>query len=242
MSRAPHVRVIALLGLMIMFSAGCTPAVQNDATPLSQTSAIAVATDTVLPLPTTLPLEQTPTILLPSLVAPTSVEAATVFATALPAPTPTVPLEPTAAAAAPSVAPTTTGDELERSLIELINQNRTAAGCNTPMARSPALTTAARRHSQDMATHNFLGHTGSDGSSRASRAQEAGYIGRAGTRVRENIAMFADPADVIRNWMQNPDTKSQMLNCSYNDIGIGYTKIKNGQSSIYWTALFGVRP
>jgi uncharacterized protein YkwD len=240
--KAPHVRVIVLLGLIAMVSAGCTPAVPDDATPVSQTSVIVAATDAPSNLPTTIPQEQTPTILLPALVIPTAVDVATVSATALPPPTLTVASSPTTAAATPSAAPAAAGDELERDMINLINQSRIADGCNTPMTRSPALTTAARRHSQDMATHNFLGHTGSDGSSRASRAQEAGYIGRVGTRVRENYAAFTNSADVIRNWMQDPATRNQMLDCEYNDIGIGYAKINNSQSSTYWTALFGVRP
>lgn len=249
MSRAPHVRVIALLGLMAIFSAGCTPAVPSDPTPSLQTPAVVAATDAPISPAATLAPEQPPTIQLPTLAAPTAIvetltpiDATIVAPTVLPTPTLTLSPEPTIAATAPAASSNVAGDALESGLIKRINQSRTAAGCNIPLTRSPALTAAARRHSQDMATHSFLGHTGSDGSSRASRAQDAGYIGRGGTRVRENIAMFADPADVMSNWTQNSITSSQMLDCTYNDIGIGYAKINNGQSTTYWTALFGVRP
>lgn len=44
-----------------------------------------------------------------------------------------------------------------------------------PLAMNPQLTKAARRHSADMAKNHFQGHTGSDGSTTASRLVESGY-------------------------------------------------------------------
>jgi uncharacterized protein YkwD len=132
---------------------------------------------------------------------------------------------------------------LEQEMIAVINQLRRENGCAVAFTRSPLLTAAARGHSRDMATNHFFDHRGSDGSDRISRGQAAGYVGVPGTRVRENIGAGPMPTDVVAYWM-NLDAihRSQILDCTYNDMGVGYALGDGRPYTHYWTANFGVGP
>ncbi|MEW5717362.1 MAG: CAP domain-containing protein, partial [Chloroflexota bacterium] len=70
----------------------------------------------------------------------------------------------------PTPVPSTFADRV----IELVNQERTMYGCPA-LVKNTALTNAAQGHSTDMALNDFVSHTGSDGSSPATRATGAGY-------------------------------------------------------------------
>jgi len=58
-----------------------------------------------------------------------------------------------------------------------------------PLAFNADLLAAARAHSQDMASNDFQGHTGSDGSTLRSRVESAGYTGW--NALAENVYAFA---------------------------------------------------
>ena len=58
--------------------------------------------------------------------------------------------------------------------LDRLNQYRRQNGARVVDA-SPTLIKTARRHAHDMATHNFMLHTGSDGSDPTKRAKDAGY-------------------------------------------------------------------
>ena len=60
------------------------------------------------------------------------------------------------------------------ALLNQINAMRGANGCG-PIAVNPQLTSAAARQGNDMREHGVQSHTGSDGSSIAQRAKDAGY-------------------------------------------------------------------
>ena len=82
----------------------------------------------------------------------------------------------------------------EADLLQRVNAARAAgAQCGAhgafaaagPLQWHGVLVAAAARHSQDMASHNFFSHTGSDNSSPAQRVTDAGYGWHL---VAENIA------------------------------------------------------
>jgi len=58
-----------------------------------------------------------------------------------------------------------------------------------PLAFNEKLIAAARRHSNDMAQHDFQGHDGSDGSSFVDRLSDAGYTGW--TKAGENVSAYS---------------------------------------------------
>jgi uncharacterized protein YkwD len=128
-------------------------------------------------------------------------------------------------------------------MIDEINRLRRENDCAVALQRSTELTTAARTHSRDMAENHFFNHRGSDGSDRIARAQTAGYVGLPGTRVRENIGAGPVPKNVAAYWM-NLDKihRSQILDCTYTDIGVGYALGDGSPYTHYWTVNFGVSP
>ncbi|MEU6383651.1 CAP domain-containing protein [Streptomyces bauhiniae] len=138
----------------------------------------------------------------------------------------------TATAATPSTpqpAATASGDVAR--VVELVNAERAKVGCS-PVKLNSTLTKAAQDHSADMAAHNTMSHTGSDGSDPGSRITAAGYRWSA---YGENVAYgYATPEQVMAGWMDSPGHRENILNCSYQEIGVGLA-----QPGSYWTQDFG---
>ncbi|MYV39375.1 CAP domain-containing protein [Streptomyces sp. SID1328] len=129
----------------------------------------------------------------------------------------------------PQPAATASGDVAR--IVELVNAERAKAGCS-PVALNSTLTKAAQDHSADMAAHNTMSHTGSDGSDPGSRITAAGYQWSA---YGENVAYgYSTPEEVMAGWMNSPGHRENILNCSYKEIGVGLA-----QPGSYWTQDFG---
>ncbi len=121
----------------------------------------------------------------------------------------------------------------EAELISLVNQQRGQNGL-PPLQTSLALSEAARRHSNDMATNNVFSHTGSDGSSPWDRIRDTGYrLTTGGETVGGGYGM---PADMVNGWMNSPGHRAILLG-SYCDVGAGYAT--GGSYGYYWTMDFG---
>ncbi|MCP4516522.1 MAG: CAP domain-containing protein, partial [Delftia sp.] len=117
-------------------------------------------------------------------------------------------------------------------LLARINAARLAQGLY-PYVSSPQLNAAAQRHSDDMAAHGQLGHTGFDGSSETQRILDAGYGAyEFGPVVAESIHQGDGPLDA---WMGLQDDRTNLLHQEYREVGIAVT---NG----YWTVTFGAQP
>jgi uncharacterized protein YkwD len=100
-----------------------------------------------------------------------------------------------------------------------------------PLALSSSLTSAALGHSQDMATNNFQGHTGSDGSTVSDRISAAGY-GSASSEGEDAFAYASSVDNAIEAFLIDwgvPDLghRTNILqpnvsaNNAYSDVGIG---------------------
>lgn len=125
------------------------------------------------------------------------------------------------------------------AVTELTNQHRQAAGC-PPLKLEPRLTQAAQGHSEDMALNDFFSHTGSDGSSPWDRIRAAGYDF---VTAGENIAAgYPDPQSVVTAWMNSPGHRANILNCQFEEIGVGYYYLPNDPGQVryryYWTQVF----
>ncbi|MFJ8743316.1 CAP domain-containing protein [Embleya sp. NPDC127516] len=137
--------------------------------------------------------------------------------------TPTDTQKPTTPAVPPS------GPAAE--VVSLVNQERAKAGCSA-LTVNTKLTAAALQHSQDMAAHANMSHTGSDGSDPGERITRAGYTW---TTYGENIAHgYSTPQQVMTGWMNSPGHRQNILNCAFKEIGVGLA----GPNS-YWTQNFG---
>lgn len=126
----------------------------------------------------------------------------------------------------------TVGTELENEVVRLTNAERAKVGC-APLKHDAKLHAAAYAHSADMSAKNYFSHTSKDGRSFADRIKAAGYSYHA---IAENIAKGYQTAEaVVQGWMNSPGHRTNMLNCSYTDIGVGYVKA----GGPYWTQDFG---
>ena len=134
----------------------------------------------------------------------------------------------------PSPSAKLTGDAaLEAEVITLVNARRAEAGCGA-VRYDARLRAAARAHSADMATHEQLSHTGSDGSSPWERAERAGYP----DAMSENVAMgYRTPSEVVAAWMRSKGHRDNILNCEAKAVGVGLARDADGTP--YWTQLFG---
>ncbi|WP_063790228.1 CAP domain-containing protein [Streptomyces sp. NRRL B-24085] len=119
---------------------------------------------------------------------------------------------------------------MAQKVVNEINRTRSAVGCALLRLRT-ALSRAAQRHSDDMARHARLSHTGSDGSSPADRLRAAGY--RA-TASGETIASGAASASaVVALWMDSGPHRDILLACRYTQAGVG---VAAGAGGPWWTA------
>ncbi len=152
-------------------------------------------------------------------------------------PTPSSP--PPTATPTPTPPPVDRYTALERETVDKINARRRAAGCGD-VTLNAQLTTAAERHSKDMATNNFFSHTGSDGSTFDQRIRAAGYT--PSQKIGEILAAGYSTADtVVQGWYDSPGHKAIMLDCQYREIGMSL-EIKDGTTyRYYWTATFGLK-
>lgn len=145
---------------------------------------------------------------------------------------PTAPSAPkaTASPSAPQpAAPAASGATAK--VVALVNSERAKVGCSAVKVNAK-LTKAAQDHSQDMAAHKNMSHTGSDGSNPGDRITRAGY---SWSTYGENVAYgYSTPESVMQGWMTSPGHKANILNCSFKEIGVGLA-----QPGSYWTQDFG---
>lgn len=135
----------------------------------------------------------------------------------------------------PSPTPSNTGSSsVIQEVVNIVNQERSRAGLS-PLRIHSQLNAAAQAHSDDMVRNNFMGHTGSDGSSMGDRIRRNGYNFRT---AGENVAAGqSSPQDVMRSWMNSPGHRQNILNPNFRDIGVGCAH--GGSYGIYWTQKFG---
>jgi uncharacterized protein YkwD len=138
-----------------------------------------------------------------------------------------------AVSASPSRAAKLNIGRAENTVVELINDEREKARCDK-VRNDGHLHDAARSHSQDMAEHNKLSHTGSDRSSPNDRMRDAGYR----NPLAENVASgYATPQEVVAAWMASRGHRQNILNCNAKAVGVGLAYSRDGTP--YWTQDFG---
>ncbi|WP_328770120.1 CAP domain-containing protein [Streptomyces sp. NBC_00286] len=149
-----------------------------------------------------------------------------------PAPPPSTPTPKTTRPSKAPSAPASPADSGPTSrVLALVNAEREKAGCG-PVTTNAKLTKAAQNHSQDMADHKNMSHTGSDGSDMGERLARVGYNFRS---AGENVAAgYGTPESVMDGWMNSPGHKANILNCGFKELGIGLAQPGN-----YWTQNFG---
>jgi uncharacterized protein YkwD len=146
--------------------------------------------------------------------------------------------------------PPQTGDAaaVSRRVLELTNQARAhARRCGRtrypavpPLTLNVSLERAALEHSRDMAAHNYMDHTGHDGSTPADRITRAGYKWR---MVGENLASGAmTPEEAVDVWIRSPYHCANLMDGHFTQMGIAFAVSPTTDAGAYWTQTFGTPP
>jgi uncharacterized protein YkwD len=127
----------------------------------------------------------------------------------------------------------------EAAIQDGINQNRQQNGLG-PLNLTPELVQASRRHSLDMATNDFTGHTGSDGTTPWERMYEACYEASWSAEII-GWGFGGDAAAMLDWWMNSSIHKAMILSPNFQDFGPGYIRDPESTWVHYWTVDFGTR-
>lgn len=129
-------------------------------------------------------------------------------------------------------------------VIQLTNAERTKVNAST-LSMNNNLRNAAQAHTIDMACRQYFSHTAPApapfGASPFDRITAFGY---AYSAAAENIAAGqTSPAEVVTSWMNSEGHRTNMLNPTYTQIGIGYVFYANDTLQTnyfhYWVMTLG---
>ena len=142
--------------------------------------------------------------------------------------------------ATPPVTSTTTSapaggsvTDAANELVRRLNALRAQNGLK-PVSLNTALTTAAQRHSQDMAKTGNISHTGSDGSTPEQRMRAAGYLGGTGEEAIYGGRATVDDAWYF--WTNDRGHANILLRPEYTVVGIA---VANAGDLSYYAMDFG---
>lgn len=133
---------------------------------------------------------------------------------------------------------------VERKMVALINHARSSARrCGprrfpavNPVSWNPKLASVASNHSMDMATHDFLSHKGSNGSTVGKRVSAVEYAWRS---VGENILGGRERSEeVVSVWLNSADHCANIMNPTFTEIGAACFRDPSSRYGTYWTAVF----
>ena len=130
----------------------------------------------------------------------------------------------------------TFNSDLEAQVVALINQARSSHGLS-PLVLNDLLTGAARRHSTDMACHDFVDDTGSDGATWHELMVEGGYLVKYGG-IGVTGGYANDPAAVVQVWSQQAD--GIVYDNIPTEIGVGVVSKDGTKYGVYWTLLYAL--
>jgi len=157
-------------------------------------------------------------------------------------PTPAASLAATSASPVSAIQPTspigckyTFSNSYVSQVESLINSARKQAGRNQ-LSINAQLTAAAQGHSEDMACHSLLSHTGSNASTIYQRIVAAGYNP---VNYLEIIYASGYPQDAFHWWMNDQVHHDAILNSGVTEMGGGYAYVSTSAYGGYYTVDFG---
>jgi len=121
-------------------------------------------------------------------------------------------------------------------MLNAVNKERNAHGLAS-LCLNTKLQNAAQGHSNDMAEHDYMSHTGSDGSKMSQRIERAGYDRIA---TGENVAAGHTSVDAVMTaWMNSEHHRDNILRRKFAMFGCGYAYSESSTYKHYWTQNFG---
>jgi uncharacterized protein YkwD len=143
-------------------------------------------------------------------------------------------------AASPNACGATRGADFEGQVLQLINAQRAANGL-PPVSGQGQLSAAARAQSQDMACHDFISHTGTDGTSWKHRVANQGYANYNSAReiiYAGDVSFGAAPAGAVDWWMNSQIHHDIILTASTTEVGIACAFHPGRPGTAYYTVVF----
>jgi len=107
--------------------------------------------------------------------------------------------------------------DLEKQMLDLVNQERVANGLN-PLAPDPELTEVARKHSADMFARGYFAHDTPEGLSPFDRMHAAKI---SFTTAGENLALAPTIPVAHAGLMNSPGHRANILRREFGRVGIG---------------------
>lgn len=123
--------------------------------------------------------------------------------------------------------------EFADKVIELVNAARAKEGFS-PLTKDTTLTSLSNIRSKETAT--LFSHQRPDGTSWSTvlKQNNVSY-----TSAAENIAAGQNtPEVVVKEWMDSPSHRANIMNSEYNKIGVSCYVDQNAPSRYYWEQLF----
>ncbi|MCA1565906.1 MAG: CAP domain-containing protein [Acidobacteria bacterium] len=124
----------------------------------------------------------------------------------------------------------THSDEIERAILELVNENRRQEGRGNlkNLDWDDLLTRTARNHSDDMLARRFFDHVNPDGLAPADRIALAHrqLVGLTGENIWMQSGYALSEARktaelIVREWMESPGHRENILRPDYTHLGVG---------------------
>jgi hypothetical protein len=110
---------------------------------------------------------------------------------------------------------------LNQSVVANVYTIQHQAGCTNNVRINPKLQLAAEWHTNDVMNNRALdGDIGSDGSTVADRARQAGYGGAVSETVAINPALAISGIEILNQWYYRPDYYAIMSDCSNTEMGV----------------------
>ena len=105
-----------------------------------------------------------------------------------------------------------------------------------PLVRSIELSQVALAYAQQMASLQFMDHTGRDGSSPAQRISRSGYRW---SEVGENLASgIMKPEDLIAGWLASPEHCANLMDPRFREMGVAFAVNPHDARGVYWAMEF----
>lgn len=122
---------------------------------------------------------------------------------------------------------------LEQEVIRLVNEERTRIG-RKALTENDKLSNVARIKSQDFINNNYFSH---NSPTYGSPSEMLRRFNIPFTAIAENIGQGQQSArEVMNDWMNSTMHRNNILNSTYNQIGVGVARDENGR--LYWTQIF----
>jgi uncharacterized protein YkwD len=148
------------------------------------------------------------------------------------------------AAPASAQAPSAPATPKEREVLAAINAVRAEHGIG-PLRFAPELWRAARRHSRDMGVRGYFSHSsqasGESFDERILRFQDRTKVRWLGENIGWGVGDLAEPAEMVRMWMESPPHRKTLLDRRFRIVGVGsWTGQFEGYDGVrIYTADFG---